>query len=342
MKITKIPQIKFQGYDAAPLKSIYMHRNDEDGIIDEMKHVADSEKIKLVNYTDGYYRQWAQDDKFLTEVQNSKPILLKEKIENHKGFAKKIKKNEGIDSKEPKIFLTGGNMFMGKKENGEKWLLVGADEIAGSGFSKTTALEEISKTYDVKPENITILNQPNFHLDMSIRPIGYPYVLVNDPKLTARNLKRYHNKIPEKVFEEKTYFYPSTQSRTYAPCEMTINELEEAGFIPIRIAGIYSFDKGEINYMNAIVNKHKDGTVSYITNSAKDTYFSVFDKIFENDLKMAVKNLDKIHFVSGKETPNLYNARNPMMYILKNMHGGIHCMSLEEPDFKKWGADENK
>ena len=342
MQISRIPQFSFKGYDAAPLKSVYMHRNNDDGIVEDMKTIAKKEDFKLINYTDKRCRQWAQDDKFLVGIKHSKPIILRQKEENYSGFAKTIEKTKGINSKEPKVFLTGGNMFMGKKENGEKWLIVGADEISGSGYSKSATLEEITKTYDVKPENITILNQPNYHLDMTIRPIGYPYVLVYDPKLVAQNLKRYRSKIPKEVYEENTYFCPNVHSRVYASCDNTVETLKDAGFIPIRIAGVYKFDKYDINYMNAIVNKHSDDKVSYITNSAKNSHCAIFDRIFENDLKMAIKNLDKIHFVSGKETPDLYNGKNPIMYILKNMYGGIHCMSLEEPDFEKWSKQDDK
>ena len=353
MKITKFPQISFKGYDAAPLKGLYMHRTAEDGIIAQMEYITKEEGIKLTSYTDAYHtdrfsnvriknKQWAQDDKFISEGKDSKPLLLREKAEYYKGFAEKLKRTENISSITPDIFLAGGNMFAGKKENGEKWLLVGEDEISQSGFPRKIALEKISKTYNVKPENITILSQPNFHLDMAIRPIGYPYVLVNDHKLVRENIKKHRDKIPDKAFEEEIYYCTNPCKNFYVSADATVEELEKAGFVPIRIAGVYSFDKLAINYMNSIVNKHDDGSISYITNSAKDSHCAVFDKIFENDLKGAVKNLDKVHFVSGDPTPNLYNNRNPIMYLLKYMQGGIHCMTLEEPDFKKWGENENK
>lgn len=364
MQITKIPQISFKGYDAAPIKNIYMHRTEADGIVDEMRTVANSEKFNLLNYSTTHCRQWAQDDKFIANPKNSERVLLKEENENCEDFAYKFRELDGIKTKEPKVFLTGGNMFMGKKENGENWLLVGLDEITRTYKPKDVVLENISKEYNVKLENITILDQPQFHLDMAIRPIGYPYVLVNDPKLVIENLKKYKNEIPEEVFEKKPEFYSELQGRIYASCDETVAQLERAGFVPIRIAGNYCFNTSEINYMNAVVNKHDDGTISYITNSGKNTPCEIFDKIFEHDLHAAVKNLKKSYFISGKEGEELdglyqkhvkcklpvlkketkepYNQKNPMMYILKYMHGGIHCMSLEEPDFEKWGKNENK
>ncbi len=353
MKIFKIPQISFKGYDAAPLKRLYMHRNNEDGIVGEMKAIADEEKIELINYTEKYTldklfkrqnknKWWAQDDKFILETKDSKPFLLREPAENFDGFSKAIKKYQGIDSKIPKRFLAGGNMFMGKNEKGEKWLLVGADEITRNKFSTPIVLDEISKIYDVKKENITILNQPDFHLDMAIRPIGYPYVLVNDPKLVEENLEKYKDKIPKRVFEKKVPYVSNLVSRLYTSCDETVETLEKAGFIPIRVAGNYTFDTVDINYMNAIVNKHQDGTISYITNSARNSDCAIFDEIFENDLRAAVKNIQKTHFVSGKKMGEETGISNPMMYSIKNLLGGIHCMTLEEPDFEKWGADENK
>ena len=66
----------------------------------------------------------------------------------------------------------------------------------------------------------------------------------------------------------------------YCEVETTIKELESYGFKPIRVGGVYA--SGEVNFLNAIVNKHEDGTISYITNSSNcnKAGYSKLEKIF--------------------------------------------------------------
>ncbi len=366
MKVSQIKKLNFKGYDAAPLKNVYMHcASSKNGVFNEMKTVADKENFNLLGYfqgrfidfmPDNYHQNcmlWAQDDKFFTE-EKSKPKLLldKEECASCEGFASALEKKKGIKTETPEKFLAGGNMFMGKNEKGEKWLLVGIDEIIDPMHSSETsiyqemeqekAINKISKIYNVKPENITILKQPNYHLDMAIRPIGYPYILVNDSKLVLENIRNNKKLFPEYIEKTAKEYYGNMYRYGYANCDETIKQLEGAGFKPIRIAGDWAYTTTGINYMNALVNKHNDGTFSYITNSTRHTRYEELDEMFEKDLRRVAKNLDKIHFVSGKPAKTMYIGSNGTMDTLKRLNGGIHCMSLEEPDFKKWGANENK
>ena len=125
------------------------------------------------------------------------------------------------------------------------------------------------------------------------------------------------------------------RSMKYASHTKTVEALKKAGFIPIEIAGVYS--RG-INFMNAIVNSHPDGTISYITNSTscKNPFISKLQEEFEADLRKKVPNIDKVYFVSGQKNIQTENL-NYMMYNLNKRGGGLHCMTLEEVDFNAWG-----
>ncbi len=337
MRINNISKPSFKGYDAAPLKAMYMQNIADDGhfaVFREMQDVGALENIDVKLYQDNeitdfvkgaankFTSRWAQDDKAIIHDQNGKKLATNEiSKSNVYCFAKLL----GIPLVAEETFVEGGNMFIGKNEKGEKWMLVGSKDYRYK--------EALSKLYGISKKNIFRISQPNFHLDMAIRPIGYPYILVNDPELALENSKKIEG------LEEKTKKYYDNfnkhhphNNRPYADVEKTIKELEAAGFKPIRIAGVYT---GDINYMNALVSKREDGTMAYITNSTKGSNLYKTDDMFKEDLTKKVPNIDKVYFISGGKS-NVYQNRNEMMINLGTRYGGIHCMTLEEPDFDKW------
>ena len=132
-------------------------------------------------------------------------------------------------------------------------------------------------------------------------------------------------------------YQKSIKENKYATCDETIEALKAQGFIPIRIAGDYGFKTNGINYINGIVNKNPDGSISYITNSTRNTSCEILDKIFEEDLKRALEGkveLKNLHFVSGKKVKNSNYNENSLMRNMRELSGGIHCMTLEEPNFE--------
>ena len=48
---------------------------------------------------------------------------------------------------------------------------------------------KIGKEYRVKKKNVFTIPQQYYHLDMFIRPIGYPFVLVDNPQLVKEKYK---------------------------------------------------------------------------------------------------------------------------------------------------------
>ena len=153
--------------------------------------------------------------------------------------------------------------------------------------------------------------------------------------MAIQNASEYGDKLASETsdFYEKFFDTYNPLHKKYDKSDKIIKELEEQGFIPIRIGGVYG--RG-ISYMNAIVNEHPDGTISYITNSTKGSEFEGLDEVFERELRAKVPNLRDVYFISGgadKEYSNL----NAIMEILSKHSGGIHCLTLEEPNFERWG-----
>ena len=323
MKISA-QNITFKGYDAAPLKRIYIEQEYSKPFEDELKAAAKTENIRVATLYDNL--KWVQDDKFITEKAGGPFFLASGKVSEN--CLVKIRSRYKMPAARSENFLAGGNMFIGKLPNGEKWLL--------SGENNTTQdVEGISKAYNIPPQNIHFLPQQNYHLDMFMRPIGYPFVLVNDPELVLESVKKLDGSKEEKEEFKKTVnkYYKLQETLGYSSAEATIKKLTELGFVPIRIAGDY----GEsCNFMNAIVNKHENGTISYITNSTNcnNKLYSSLERVFADELREKVPFLDKTYFIKGKSE----GARdtNYMMDALLYGGGGIHCMTLEEPNFKAW------
>lgn len=321
--------ISFKGYDAVPLKKVFIERFSSSPIREEMEDIARSENFRIGYLTD--YLKWSQDDKSIIE-RDSKPHLIGN-LRIDQDFMKNLDRIYGISSSYAKTFVTGGNSFIGKYPSGEKWLLIGEDEIRPQ---KTKA--DISKEYGIDEKNIFTIPQQYYHLDMFMRPIGFPYVLVDSPTLVKKKLDKIsYSTSPYEAIQLKSNFSQFERQRNasgYSPSTDTIEALKKAGFTPIEIAGVFG---SGINFLNAIVNKHQDGTISYITNSTtcESPLISKIEKYFEQELREKVPNIKDIYFVSGKNEVADYD-QNYMMNNLLSRGGGIHCMSLEEPNFEIW------
>ncbi len=324
-----VQSLNFKGYDAAPLKRIYLEEAFCDSFVDEMKQIASKEGFEIKTAYDD--DQWIQDDKTIIEKEGRPYLIANNEVSDY--FMDEFKK-EGIEGSKTCAFLSGGDTFIGKYPNGEKWILTGAMPPFKS-FANS-----VSQTYGIDKKNIYTLPKQNYHLDTFVRPVGYPYVLVNDFSLVDKNIDKLNNYSDE--FEEFKLKYETFKSDLQKKGYMTdvnyiCKTLENLGFVPIKIAGVYG---AEINFMNAIVNKHSDNTLSYITNSSispANKFYSKAQYIFEEELKQKVPEISKTYFVKGKEKESASLSAqyyNYMMRTLKHQGGGIHCMSLEEPNFE--------
>ncbi len=234
----------FKGYDSAPLKSIYLEESYCKPFIDEMKAVAQQEGFKIKTAYDN--DQWIQDDKTIIE-KDDKPFLIAngEVSDNFIGELKQ----QGIDGKRTIGFLAGGDTFIGKYPNGDKWILTG--EKIGATISK----KSVSDAYGIDEKSIFTLPKQNYHLDTFIRPVGYPYVLVNDFNLVDKNIQMLDDGTDE--FEQYRKEYESFKRRLneqYFGINTICNALVARGFTPIKIAGVYG---PEINFMNAIIIRQR-------------------------------------------------------------------------------------
>lgn len=333
MKIN-ISKLNFKGYDAVPLKKLHI-ASSWGKIEDELSDVSKKEGFEVK--TSIYNGSFNQDCKAIVERDKKPFLIMEEGGDFFQEHVPSIMLQYGMNAKlfslreRAQGFVQGGNFFIGKYPNGEKWMMIGSSE---KRFCNRTP--QISKLYNIKEENIFYVQQQDYHLDLSVRPIGFPYVLVNNPRLALENRNKAHgynkplnNRELNKIVSEMSLY------------KRSIRELENAGFKPIPVGGV--FEDG-INFINAVVNMHEDKSISYITNSSKcdSKTISKYQDIFEQELRKKLKqlgNFDKnapklqnIYFIQGEN----YGDSNELMDNLIGGAGGIHCMSLEEPNFDRW------
>ena len=330
-------KIQFKGWAAAPIKELHIQPGRDASFmpfIHELNNkckdyfkiviqltdglVSDTKKVKLDNYKQikgSSELFWGQDNKIFFE--NNKLGIFAESKDpiTASMLAEKLR----VRTKTILLDTQGGNCFLGKKPNGETYALVGKDALSG------TDENTVAQSFDVKVENLHFISQPNFHIDMVVRPLTYPHVLVGDPKLTAELAKKGLSKNQCKDFDAK---YFNEISREYASTNKTVKELKAQGFEPIRVPGLISGRRG-VNFMNAIVHQKPDGNLVYITNKTHIGKNNGLDlqKIFENDLKSKFPQIDTFIYIDGK---------GHVQESLTSLFGGTHCMTCERPDFEKW------
>ncbi len=192
------------------------------------------------------------------------------------------------------------------------------------------ALQKIQATFDVEKEDITILSQGEYHNDLAIRPLNYPYVLVNDERMSEENIKKLEKKFK---FDIRTIGFTKAmkkklkeRDKEYASCDEMCSQLERNGFIPIRIGGGYGTNT--INFINSIVHQNGPDLI-YITNSGEsgNKYYEYLQSLFEADLKEKCPQIAKTYFVKGALTNKHSNI---VLEYLKRFKGGVHCLCAEE------------
>lgn len=338
----------FRGYFACPIKEIHMHPIGEfEKLVPEFyKKCGDLFDIVIQNggeilklngsspkklfYSD--MQPWAQDYKvFLEDGTIGSLFLLAEKA--LLSLSEKLK----LNCRQISADFKGGNFFIGKKDNGETFMLLGKK----SFFSK--GLRTISKDFGIKKENIFPVPQSDFHIDMTLRPLNYPYILVGDEEMLIDILNK--SKAADNINFRKSIYKMSEQRQNYQSSERykstqeVIGALEMQGFQTICVPGLLG--KGDLNFMNAVVHQKENGDLVYITggNNLFKEFGINFNQIFKKALKKAAPQIKEVIFI---EAENPVTSKTIIEESIKNWEGGFHCMCCERPDFELWNKMSGK
>jgi len=390
-------RVSFKGHDACPIKNIYIatryNPNAHDfHINNELRNIAGQEGFKIKEFPQGHHpMEWSQD----VLTINRKNSLIFINNSPWQNLAMEFGQRFGFKTRPADASFECGNVFLGKKPDGEQFVLVGdqtmmspddmlkeLNKIHGGDLRKMFAMvaqfhggnkeaiynvvrqkvpaevlkQKAVKAFRIESENVYVVPQTNYHLDTFIRPVGYPYVLVNDPEFALKNLEELAGELSQDPLRSEADFqyllrlHESTKREAKRLREKygnsaddVVKYLEAQDFKPIRIGAVYGEGKGEtnccdINFINAFVHKRPDGQLAYITNgTTQNNVDRRLEEMFKKQLgEKAPCGVAKVHFVRGAH--NFDNSGlNSISHYLINAGAGIHCEGIEEPDFDALG-----
>lgn len=340
----------FKGYDARRLRALAMTSN-RGNIAKELKEIGDRKgfKVWLAGHDDlvedgfenvldryPYTTCWAQD---IAGVTPDGKVYYPWRADGLGWLLSNFKKFQGILAQN---HVSGGNYFIVK--NGAK-----NDLIAGKNAELLLGVDKLKSRFCA--ENICIIPQMDYHIDLGIRPLTNKNVLVCDDDLTVaeleKGIKRTENFriVNENLRVILARFKEAVSKNFHEKPSKTAKVLSDHGYNPISVpARIYDVkfkpstkSTGlvyNLNYVNAVALENNKNEIIYITNKSlldrqcgitpdieRSTGFS-FEKMFKDSLKPYVDE-NNIYFVSGEN----YEIAD----YLTNFDGGIHCLCTEIP-----------
>jgi hypothetical protein len=319
--------------------------------------------------------RWAQDCKTLVKDPDGVVRMLilptlrcdisplktpqgKLQLRNEQQSAQHLADLLGIPTRKIKSYIEWGNAYLGHKTNKEPYIIIGKDtlrinalELAGK-FSKyqkdtthyeTLAQAQIAADLHLDPKNVIVIKQPAGHIDLAIRPLNSPVVLVNSFDMTLKQLTEERDqlsttdpdraKLDQMIEDTQAYQQASREEGNFATPEETAQELKAHGFEPVFVPGAMGTTTNRkqghfVNYMNALVHKRPNGQLVYMTNGSG---FDRLNQIFQRALTKQAKDVASVDFIKGQIDDK--TGLSHMEKSLSDMSGGLHCMSTEHPNF---------
>lgn len=147
---------------------------------------------------------------------------------------------------------------------------------------------------------------------------------------------------PEEIQITEDFFHDNSQDNNYQKLAfLPLSQQESLSFNPFlpqkknKINAEEQLLTHQLNFLNAIVSKNKNGEMIYITNKSdfdkrigltpeiiRKSGFS-FEKEFVKSLQPYIKE-ENVYFVEGKN--------NEIQDSLENLAGGVHCLITEIPE----------
>lgn len=363
--------ISFTGYDARPLKGIFTRDGGFGksfyGLAAQTAEILNKEGVDVFVQTPKKILKNDFSDikpnfsNFWPWVQDRLAFFPNKTIES-KGFTredtnlKDIKEMFSLPIKEIGNHIEGGNYFF-IKDGGKDIVLLGKEELS---IKKPKSIQDFFGKHKV-----IILSQPDFHLDLSIRPLNNKRILVNDPKMLMNELdngikraKEVHAKEKDSQLEAvirklnylKDEILESNQEYDTLNKYKTLQqELKYNKFNVIKVPGLIiklgngvvagqplfmADTKYKMNFMNAIVHERADKSLVYVAGKS----------VLDEQLGLTPEIAEKIDFsferifkksLNGIIAPDdiHFVGDKTISNILKKNDGNVHCLFAEIPKY---------
>ncbi len=340
----------FKGYDARHIRALVMTSN-KGKIAQEMKAIGDKSgfKVLLAGVEDlfesgfenvyercPYTTAWAQD---IASVTPDNKVYYPWSYDGLGWLLSQTKKIKGVLAQN---HIAGGNYYIVK--NGSKNdLIIGKTSMGG--------IDENVLKSRFCADNIHIIPQMDYHIDLGIRPLINKNVLVCNDDLMIASIEAGIEKTKDfkdvnlslkKILSD---FKNAVSQNIYEKPDKVAGMLTDYGYNPVPVpARIYDVKFKpdakkaglvyKMNFANAVALENANNELIYITNKSlldrecgitpeieKKTGFS-FEKIFKSSIAPFVEEKN-VHFVSGEN--------DVIADYLTNMDAGIHCLCAEIP-----------
>lgn len=247
-------QIYFKGYDARPLKALYLSSPKKelglelerigkkagfDVFIPSGRTLLKASEAKYA-YADLSNSPWAQD---IATISPKKKIITNEYYDD---FADNLSRKLGLYKDFDREIPQGGNMYYVKDTDGKDILIAGQD--AQKSIDKLKGAKSI-----LGVDKIEYIPQMDYHIDLFVRPLDNKRILLTDDSLTIKafnkgikSIQKLLKKEPKKtellvvkenLDKELNKFKKSVLNNVQAPREDVKDILENKGFQVISVPG---------------------------------------------------------------------------------------------------------
>ncbi|MDE1461307.1 hypothetical protein [Spartinivicinus poritis] len=187
----------------------------------------------------------------------------------------------------------------------------------------------MAKELGVKRNNLVIIAQPGFHVDMHLRPLRTGEVMIHDPEITLRLVNITIRNTPE-----TDPYYPELQEakknvekekNTLQPLyDKIAQQLSTAGLQVNKAPGVFQTGKREVNFMNGITGSGASGAF-YITNASSIKLFNEAFAYF-----MQGQGITKTYFIgqdNAKDISRFGKKGENVAELLLRRQGGLDCIT---------------
>lgn len=170
----------------------------------------------------------------------------------------------GVPASMSLTYSEGGNTISGFRGNGEPYIIIGLDSFSATkaimeqDLGRPVSAEEVKMAfridYGIPIKDIYFIEQPgDFHLDMNMAIVVDGVIAVNDAVQAFRDFEpEYERYLREDMGIQDAATIQRFKDRTLAACELkkpfedkAAKDLEVQGFEVRRVAGSFSYKKGE-------------------------------------------------------------------------------------------------
>ncbi|TNE43556.1 MAG: hypothetical protein EP343_32590 [Deltaproteobacteria bacterium] len=170
-------------------------------------------------------------------------------------------------------------------------------------------------------ERLIYVDQPEFHIDMSMRPLGPGEVMVHHPQASIDLINEALQDPQLRSWERKELL----EMRSFAQYELQehgdiydkiIDQLEDAGLLVEEAPGNFRSNSRQANFMNAVPGRTPDGKNNYIVIGSS---IKPLERAFSRFIKDY--GVDDVTYVGGNYTEDGLTAGE----ISLELAGGIDC-----------------